>query len=398
MHIIPKLAWGQGAPIKVGMSTILSGRVAQMGVTTRDALQMQFDQFNDAGGLNGRKIEFIYRDSQGKPEEAARIVRELVESEGCQIIICGEASGTSFATHEVGRQLDALMIHALSETASLSADPKLKSPNIFRTARQSVHDSIVGGRFAAQMAKDQGFTRWATISADYAYGREVTPEFLSYVSDGGADVNLVAEAWPKLFQPDYTDSITKILQAKPEAIFCGLWGGDLVSFVDQANLFGLFDKVKMFSIHMADYTTLTSIKQLPSSGVYSANRYVSVLPDTAENRAWSDAYFERFKSRPTNWAWEADTAARFLLQAIRDTNSTDPKVLASAIRGMEVASPVGAKDGKILMTDSDQTINYYALGWGSIVPTPPYMTDIYQADWQDILAHEAAWKKKKGYL
>jgi len=361
-------------------------------------LQLQFDAFNAAGGLNGRKIQLIAQDSQGRPEEAARIVRSLVESEGCEIILCGEASGSSFATHEVARQLDIVAIHALSETSSLSADPKLKSPNIFRTARQAVHDSIVGGNFAAQMAKEEGFTRWATISADYAYGREVTPEFLGYVSSNGAKVDLVAEAWPKLFQPDYTDAITRILQAKPEALFCGLWGGDLVSFVDQGNLFGLFNKVKVFSIHMADYTTLTAIKRLPSSGAYSANRYISVLPPTPENQSWSDAYFKRFNSRPTNWSWEADTAARFLLQAIRETNSAAPKALADAMRGMEVASPVGVKDGKVLMREDDQTISHYAIGWGRIVPDTPYMVDILQADWDHILAEDTAWKKANGYL
>jgi branched-chain amino acid transport system substrate-binding protein len=395
---IPLLGHAQTGPIKVGFSTILSGRVAQVGITTKNALVLQFEAFNAAGGLNGRMIQLIDRDSQGKPEEAARIVRELIESQGCEIIICGEGSGASFATHEIGRQQKALMIHAISETSSLSADPKIKSPNIFRTARQALHDSVVGGNFAGKIAKEKGLTRWATISADYAYGREVTPEFLGYTSAAGANVNVVAEAWPKLFQPDYTDVITKILQARPEALFCGLWGGDLVSFVDQANLFGLFDKVKVFSIHMADYTTLTAIKKLPSTDIYSANRYVSVLPATPENQAWSDAYFKRFNSRPTNWSWEADTSARFLIEAIKRTRSADPKKLAEAMRGMEVVSPVGVKAGKILMRSDDQTISHYALGWGRVIPQAPYMVDIQQANWAEITAEDTAWKKKKGYL
>jgi branched-chain amino acid transport system substrate-binding protein len=394
---IPGVARAQGAPIKVGLTSVFSGRVAQLGITSRNALQLQFDAFNAAGGLGGRKIQLIDRDSQGKPEEAARITREFIESEGCQIVLCGEGSGSSFATHEVARNSKALMIHLLSETTQLTADPKLRSLNIFRAARQGLHDSIVGGAVAAKIAKAQGFTRWATISADYAYGREATPEFMGYLASNGAKVDMVAEAWPKLFQPDYTESITKILQARPEAMFCGLWGGDLTSFVDQGNLFGLFDKVKVFSIHMADYTTLTAVKKLPTAGVYSANRYVSVLPPTPANQAWSDAYFKRFNSRPTNWSWESDTGARFLLEAMKKTQSADPAKLAEAMRGMEVQSPVGVKDGRILMRADDQTINYYALGWGRIVPQAPYMTDIQDADWKEILAEDTAWKKKKGY-
>ena len=68
------------------------------------------------------------------------------------------------------------------------------------------------------------------------------------------------------------------------------------------------------------------------------------------------------------------------------------------MRGMEVASPVGVKDGKVLMREDDQTISHYAIGWGRIVPDTPYMVDILQADWDHILAEDTAWKKANGYL
>lgn len=391
-------AFADSRPIKVGMTSIFSGRVAQLGISAKNALLIQFDAFNAAGGLGGRKIELIDRDSKGKPEEAARLTRELIESEGCEIILCAEASGSSFAAHEVARASNALCIHIISETTQLTADPKLRAWNVFRTARQALHDSIVGGNFAAQIATREGLTRWATISADYAYGREATPEFMSFVRTGGAQVDLVAEAWPKLFQPDYTENITRLLQARPQAMFCGLWGGDLVAFIDQGNLFGLFDKVKVFSIHMADYTTLSAVKNVPKAGIYSSNRYVSTFPATAANAAWADTYARRFGSRPTNWSWEADTGARFLIEALRKTGDSQPKALAAAIRGAQVESPVGMRDGRILMEPTDQTIVDYALGWGRIVSNEPYLVDIQAADWPQVLKIEAEWKKSKGFI
>lgn len=394
----PSAVRAQSRPIRVGMTSIFSGRVAQLGISTKNALLLEFEAFNAVGGLAGRNIELIDRDSKGRPEEAARLTRELIESEGCEIILSGEASGSAFAAHEVARASKALCIHMISETTALTADPKLRSWNTFRTARQVLHDSIVGGSFAAKLAKEKGFTRWATIAADYVYGREATPEFMGYIEAGGAKVELVAEAWPKLFQPDYTENITKILQAKPQAMFCGLWGGDLVAFIDQGNLFGLFDQMRVFSIHMADYTTLTAVKKLPSSGVYSSNRYVSIFPNRPENAAWSDAYAKRFNSRPTNWSWEANAGARFLIEAIRTTGGSQPTKLAAAIKSGEVISPVGMQDNNILMRAEDQTIVDYALGWGRIVPNEPYLVDIQPADWADVIKLETEWKKKKGFI
>ena len=74
---MPALSFAQNKPIRVGMPTILSGRVAMLGLASSYAAKMEVEKFNAAGGLNGRKIELVVRDSKGQPQEAARIAREL---------------------------------------------------------------------------------------------------------------------------------------------------------------------------------------------------------------------------------------------------------------------------------------------------------------------------------
>src|ERR1700674_4969956 len=132
----PWVARAQAKTIKIGMPTILSGRVAQLGTSSRNAVLMEVDKVNAAGGLAGRRIEMVIRDSKGQPQEAARVARELVNSDGCEILIDAEASSGAFAVHEVARDLGFLCIHTNSETSSLSADPKLRLPNAFRVWRQ----------------------------------------------------------------------------------------------------------------------------------------------------------------------------------------------------------------------------------------------------------------------
>ena len=395
---VPAMVRAQQKPIRIGQVTIASGRVAQIGFTSQNAMMIEIDAFNKAGGLNGRLLELVLRDSKGKPDDAARYTRELINNEGCDIIMDCEGSGGAFAVHEVIRDSKALCVHCLSETSQLTADPKLKIPNAFRTSRQGVHDSIVGGSYAAKICKEKGYTRWATIAADYSYGHEATPEFLNYVRKAGSKVDMVGESWPKLFQPDYTENITKLVQSKQQAMFCGLWGGDLTAFIDQANLFGLFNQVELFSIHMADYTTLTEIKNLPKSGLHSSNRYVRNFPDTAANHQWADAYKARFNSMPTNWSWEASTGIRMIIDAMRATKSAEPVKLAEAMRGMRITSPVGTKDGKVTMRAADQTVIEYALGWGQVQPKDPYLTNISSADWAQVTTLETEWKKERGFL
>ncbi|MGY4311110.1 branched-chain amino acid transport system substrate-binding protein [Bradyrhizobium sp. JR3.5] len=281
----PWVARAQAKTIKIGMPTILSGRVAQLGTSSRNAVMLEVEKVNAAGGLAGRQIEMVIRDSKGQPQEAARIARELVNTDGCEMLLDGEASSGSFAVHEVARDLGVLCIHTCSEASSLTADPKQHIPNAFRCVRQGIHDSIVGAGYAAGIAKAKGLKKWATCSPDYAYGRDTTGEFVLYLKKFAPDVEIISESWPKLFQPDYTEVVTKILQAKPQALYSCLWGGDLTSYIDQANIYAMFTQMEVFAVNMADYTALTVVKNLPK-GIHSGDRYIKTFPPTPENAAW----------------------------------------------------------------------------------------------------------------
>lgn len=391
----PAISLAQNKPIRVGMPTILSGRVAMLGTSSRNAVMIEVDKFNAAGGLNGRKIEMVIRDSKGQPQEAARVARELVNTDGCEILLDAEASSGAFAVHEVARDLGVLCIHTVSETSSLTADPKLRAPNIFRCARQGIHDSIVGGTYAARVAREKGLRTWMTCSPDYAYGRDTTAEFVMYLKRFYPEVQVTGEVWPKLMQPDYSEVITRLVQGRPQAVYSCLWGGDLTSFLDQANIFGFFNNVQFFAVNMADYTVLTTAKSVPA-GLHSGNRYLRSYPATESNRAWADGYFARYKEMPTNWSWQNAAGIQFLGAAMRKTKSADGKKLAEALHGLTIDSPFG-DSGKLTMRADDQTLVDYAVGWGSLLPKEPYMALPNTGDWKQIAALELEWKKSKGW-
>src|SRR5437899_11540477 len=152
----PWVARAQAKTIKVGMPTILSVRVAQLGTSSRNAVMLEVEKVNTAGGLAGRQIEMVIRDSKGQPQEAARVARELVNTDGCELLIDAEASSGAFAVHEVARDLGVLCIHTNSETSALTADPKQHIPNAFRAADQAVNDASVGAGAAAAIDTTRG--------------------------------------------------------------------------------------------------------------------------------------------------------------------------------------------------------------------------------------------------
>jgi len=391
----PWVARAQANTLHIGMQSILSGPIALLGTSSRNAMMIEQDRINAAGGFLGRPIEFVFRDSKGQPQEAARIARELVNSTGCELLIDAEASSASFAVQEVVRDLGNIAcIHTNSETSSLTADPKIRAPTAFRVARQGVHDAVAGSIYLAEFANAKKLNKWATCSPDYAYGRDTTAQYLQFFKQFKPDVEVVAEGWPKLGQPDFTEVITKLIQAKPQALFTLLYAGDLSAFVNQGNVYALFSQMTVATPNI-DYPVLAAIKNLPA-GIQSATRYLETFPDTPANKEWGEAYFKRWNERPTNWSWQNALAMHFYEEAIKKTNSLDAKTLAAALTGMKINTPFGA-DGTITMRDDHTTIGY-AIGWGQTTPKEPFIIDIKPADWGRIVELETEWKKQQKYI
>ncbi|MBC7800762.1 MAG: ABC transporter substrate-binding protein, partial [Gemmatimonadaceae bacterium] len=363
----PHIAGAQAKVIRIGMPTILSGRVAILGTSSRAAVQQAVRQFNEAGGAGGRTIELVDRDSKGRPDEAAKVTRDLINNDGCEIIIDAEASSGSFAVQEVIRDLPVLCVHTCSETSSLTADPKIHVKTAFRSARQGIHDAVAGGKYASNISKARGLKRWMTCSPDYAYGRDNTAEFLEFAKKFDPAIEVVDQVWPKLFQPDYTENLTKILQVKPQAIYSALWGGDLVTFIEQGNLYRLFANFAFFSGGLGDPPVLTAIKQLPP-GMNTAYRYNRFYPDKPGNVAFAEGYNKIAGQEPTNWAWQNALACQLIFEALKRTGGkTDGMAMATEMKGMQVQSPFAVAD-TITMRASDHTIIGYPVAWGRTVP------------------------------
>jgi branched-chain amino acid transport system substrate-binding protein len=394
---MPWVARAQANPLKIGIQSIFSGPIALLGTSSRGGIQPEIDRINATGGLLGRQIQPIYRDSKGQPQEAARVARELVNTDGCEILLDAEASSGAFAVQEVVRDLGVLCVHSNSETSSLTADPKLRVATAFRSTRQGVHDAIVGGAHSARVATAKKLTRWATCSPDYAFGRDTTAQFIEYLKHFMPDIEVISQGWPKLGQPDFTEVITKILQAKPQALYSALYAGDLSAFVNQGNIYALFGAMQAFIPAMGDLPVLTAVKILPA-GIQSANRYLPNFPDTPANHAWGAAYRKANNNDyPTNWSWEGATATRFIEAAVKKAGSTDGKKAAAALEGLTIDVPFSTT-GKVTMRAEDHTMINYAIGWGTTVPNEPYVVDLEPGDWGQIIELETEWKKKNGYI
>jgi branched-chain amino acid transport system substrate-binding protein len=397
MASAPGLLRAQPSTIKIGMSAVTTGRFAYAGLGQVVATKLLFEQVNATGGIEGRKLELIVRDSRNLPEEAVKNVRSLISADGCTIIMSAESSSAAAAINEGLRDTKVACFQMNSEASSLTADPKKFNPLVFRVARQGIHDAIAGGAIVSRMAKERGITRWATAAPDYAFGRETTQQFIDYFQHFGGKIEVVAQAWPKFGAPDFTEVVTRLLSSNPQAVYSLCFGGDLISLVEQGNLYGLFkDKLAVLPLY-SDYGVIDTVKQQPPN-VIVQNRYNWSYPATPDNRKWYDDYRKLGGgAKPHNWAWQTGATAQFIVDGLRATKGDpDATKVAAAVRGSTVRVPFGL-DGKVSLRAEDNTLINYPMAYGVAIAAEPFVKDWVTADWKLILEQEAAWKKKQGY-
>ena len=78
MTVLPA---GAQEPVKVGMSGPFSGGLSLLGQSVRDGVEAAFAEVNDAGGVNGRKLQFIAEDDGYEPMRTIASARKLVEQD-----------------------------------------------------------------------------------------------------------------------------------------------------------------------------------------------------------------------------------------------------------------------------------------------------------------------------
>ncbi|MDP9109253.1 MAG: ABC transporter substrate-binding protein [Pseudomonadota bacterium] len=97
----------------VGQSIDLSGPNGAIGRDYVAGLRTAFDAINAAGGVNGRRINFVVRDDGGSPDATSRQVTELIERDGVEVLLGGVGDTSARATlANVAFQRSALTLYA----------------------------------------------------------------------------------------------------------------------------------------------------------------------------------------------------------------------------------------------------------------------------------------------
>lgn len=89
LTLLPLAALAGNHSIVIGQAIDLSGPNASIGRDYVAGIKTYFDGLNAAGGIDGRRIQYLVRDDRGVPQTAAKAVAELIERDQVDYLFGG---------------------------------------------------------------------------------------------------------------------------------------------------------------------------------------------------------------------------------------------------------------------------------------------------------------------
>ena len=206
------LASAQGTePIKIGVLIALSGPAAAYGAEERRAVEAVIGQVNAQGGIKGRKIELVVRDTKTNPTEAARLANQVIADDKV-IAIIGATTGSETLAFADAAMRAQVPVFPMVGTPSVTDPEKPYSKWIYRMSVPLTTDLPASFN---RLVKD-GKKRMAVFSEEDAYGQQGSAMAVELAKKAG--IEMVENISAPKTATDLTTQATKIRNAKPDAV------------------------------------------------------------------------------------------------------------------------------------------------------------------------------------
>src|SRR5437763_3817024 len=343
--VLSPLTAGAADNIKIGFPMPLSGPTAVYGVPITKGAELAIADINAKGGVLGRKLELLSRDSKANADEAVRLAREMIIKDNVDFLSGTLTSAEAPAVSTIAKENKIVFVAPTAKTMLLTA-PQNLHPYIFRVASNTLIEGRTG---AALMAKWQDVKKVATIAPDYAYGRDAVGAFVEYLKKLRPDIEIVDQEWPKLGEPDFTAFITAQMGKKPDAVFCEVFGGDFATLVKQATPLGYFKAIQNRLVDGGEVGTVDLAQSLGGDYPYG------IISDAYDPVVWGEgeppehkSYVEHLKSTMKNeygsgWAIVGYQSIVALAEGVKKAGSTESDNVAQALAGLTFDTPVGKR-------------------------------------------------------
>jgi urea transport system substrate-binding protein len=317
--------------IKVGILFSESGSTALVEKTMTNACKLAFDEINAAGGINGKKIQYIHEDYASDPSTATEKIKTLIEQDKVVATVGCYTSASRQATLPTLKDDDSLLIYPTY------TEGEEVHPNVIYTGCMPNQQATT---FVPYLVKNLG-KKVFLVGSDYVFPKTCNKQARALVTMSGGEV--VGEEYVPLGGTDFSTVCNKIKSSGANFIYSAVIGDSNTAFFKAFKQYGLdATKTPICSIGI-DESNLQAIGSDAAEGHYASMPYFSSL-DTDASKKFVQKYNDTFKDGTTVTVLteSAYSSCYLLAEALKKVKDpTDTDTLIKAFSGLTLDAPQG---------------------------------------------------------
>ena len=318
-----------GESIKLGAILAETGPASFLGTPEAKTLRMLVEDVNAKGGINGKKIELIIKDTGADPQKAVSFAKQLIDEEKVFAIIGPSTSGETMQIKNIAEEGKTILLSCAA--AEVIVNPIARY--VFKVAPSD--------RFAVEMIfhqmKKMGVTRIGLLSSNTGFGKAGKEQVERLASEHGIQI-LVSEVYDKS-ATDLTAEVTKLKAAHVQAVLN--WSIEPAQAIVIKNVRQIGLAVPVFQSHGFANIQYAKAAGAAAEGVlFPASRLIvadvleSKHPQKSVVMGYKKAYEGKFKEDVSTFGGHGYDALMILVRALKEKGADREKV-RSAIESMK---------------------------------------------------------------
>lgn len=312
MLFLPGCRNSESSDLKIGILMPLTGKNAVFGVQTRNGAKMFIDEYNSAGGLNGKQISYVEYDEEGDASKAV-VGYNFLKDDGCSAIITGAASATSLAVAPVSYEdgIPMMITTASADGITYDKENKILYKNVFRVGFTNSFQAET----MAQFAKGNGAKNVAVFfSAEDDYSSGLNEKFIKKCESLKINVNVIENF--SMNTVDFSSQLGNIKEKNPDMIFIPSYYEIVGLIVQQARKMAISCPM----IGTDSWSGITkSVSDLSAlENCFYCSSYSPEDPSELSQK-FSENYEKRFGEAPNMLAAGGYDAAKILIAAMESS-------------------------------------------------------------------------------
>lgn len=202
--------------IKIGAIFPLTGNAGRIGEMKKEGADLAVDEINSEGGVNRKKIEMIYEDSENDAKKGTAAFEKLIQLYKVPIVMSA-MSGVSYPLAHIADRNEIILFANVGHPTITHF-----SKWVFRNFPTTEQEARVMAEYAK---KELGIDRIAILSVNDEWGKTGSNSFKEHFDNMGGKI-LIQEEYDKQ-DTDFRVQLTKIKSIKPQAIFVTGFGNAL---------------------------------------------------------------------------------------------------------------------------------------------------------------------------